>query len=195
MAVGGFYQKEIFKKMATSKSTVFMSGEVYWAKVLGNPRPNYNGDAREWSFEFEPDEHGIAKLKQHKLTDRLKDKYEDQGRGKFIVLRRTEFSKDGNPNTPIRIYDGEGNEWDKTKLLGNKTKVDVKLDIRDYGPGKKKGVYPVAIRVKELVPYQSSEFGGMDREATEEVEVTEKPPKRKDTFKQDFDLDDDVPFD
>lgn len=176
---------------AVNKATVFMSGEVYWAKVLGEPRPNYNGDGREWAFEFEPDEDGLAKLKQHKLTDRLKDKYED--RGKFLVLRKTEFNKDGNPNPPIRIYDADDNEWDRTKLLGNKTKVDVKLDIRDYGPGKKKGVYPVAIRVKELVSYQSSEFGGMDKGDTD---VPAKAPK-KDTFLKDFgleELNDELPI-
>lgn len=176
---------------AANKATVFISGKLYWAKVLGEPRPNYGGDAREWTFELEPDEKGLALLKQHKLTDRLKDKYED--RGKFLVLRKTEFNKDGNPNPPIRIYDGEDSEWERNKLIGNGSAADVKLDIRDYGVGKKKGVYPVAIRVTDLVAYQSSEFGGMDKD-DDEATPAPKAKAKKDTFKQDFDLDDEVPF-
>ena len=181
--------------MAVSKATVFMSGKLYWAKVLGEPRPNYGGDAREWTFEFEPDENGIALLKKHKLTDRLKDKYEDQGRGKYLVLRKTEFNKDGNPNTPIRIYDGDDNEWDRSNLIGNGSEADVKIDIRDYGVGKKKGIYPVAIRVTDLVAFQSSEFGGMDKADDEEVAAPAPKGKvKKDAFKEDFGLDDEIPF-
>lgn len=164
---------------AVNKATIFMSGKLFWAKVLGEPRPNYGGDAREWTFEFEPNDEGVKLLKQHKLTDRLKDKHED--RGKYLVLRKSEFNKDGNPNPPIRVYDGEDNEWDRSRLIGNGSDADVKLDIRDYGVGKKKGVYPVAIRVTGLIQYQSSEFGGMDRD--------EGTPARKDTFAKDFGID------
>lgn len=179
---------------AVNKTTVFLSGKLYWAKVLGDPRPNYQGDAREWTFEFEPNEEGLKVLKQHKLTDRLKDKYDDRGR--FIVLRKTELNKDGNPNPPIRIYDANNEDWDRSVLIGNESEADVKIDIRDYGLGKKKGVYPVAIRVTSLVPYQSSEFGAMDG--------TDRPAraasKAKSTFEEDFgltstadELDDEIP--
>lgn len=182
---------------AVNKATVFLSGKVYWAKVIGAPRPNYGGDAREWTFEFEPDAEGLKVLKQHKLTDRLKDKYEDRGR--FLVLRKSEFNKDGNPNPPIRLYDGEDQEWDKTKLIGNDSKADVKLDIRDYGPGKKKGVYPVALRITDLVAYQSSEFGGMNKDEDDTPQKgTSKKAAKQSTFEEDFgladdDLDDEIP--
>lgn len=157
-----------------------MRGPVYWAKVIGDPRPNYNGDAREWTFEFEPDENGLAILKEHKLLDRLKNKYED--RGKYLTLKKSELNKEGEPNRPIRIVDRDGQtEWDG-RLLGNGTVVDVKIDIRDYGPGKKKGVYPVAIRVVDLVEYQSNEF---------EPLPGAEPAKAKDTFKEDFGIADD----
>lgn len=184
---------------ATNKATVFLSGKVHWAKVIGEPRPNYGGDAREWTFEFEPDEAGVKVLKQHKLTDRLKDKENPERR--ILVLRKTEFNKDGNPNPPIRLYDGEDQEWDKTKLIGNGSSADVKLDIRDYGVGKKKGVYPVAIRITDLVSYQSSEFGGMNK-ADDNAKPAAGGRKKQDAeFKKDFgiataddDLDDEVPF-
>lgn len=176
--------------MATNKAVEFLSGKLYWAKVTGAPVPNFGGDAREWTFEFEPDEAGVAILKKHKLADRLKEKDDAKNpdKGRFLVLRKKEFSADGKENPPIRIYDGEDNEWDRSKLIGNGSAADVKIDIRDYGVGKKKGVYPVAIRVTELVSYQSSEFGGMGKD--------EGTPAKKAKTKAGFaeDLDDDIPF-
>lgn len=173
---------------AVNKSVEFMSGTFYWAKVLGQPRPNYGGDAREWTFEFEPDEEGVALLKKHKLTDRLKDKYDD--RGPFLTLRKGELNFQGDPNPPIRVYNEDNEAWDEGTLIGNGSKGHVKVDIRDYGPGKKKGVYPVAIRITELVPYVSSEFGAMDK--NEADEAANKPaPKTKN---KKLELDDDIPF-
>lgn len=172
---------------AVNKAVEFLSGKLYWAKVLGTPRPNYGGDAREWTFEFEPDEAGVAIIKKHKLTDRLKNKYDD--RGAFLTLRKSEFNRDGNENPPIRVYNEDNEEWDNNKLIGNGSLGDVKLDIRDYGPGKHKGIYPVAIRVTELVPYISSEFGAMD--ADEEAPAKPSKSKKKPGFNE---LDDDIPF-
>ena len=181
--------------MATSKATVFLSGRLFWAKVLGNPVPNYGGDAREWVFEFEPDEAGIEVLKKHKLSDRLKEKDDPKNpdKGRFLVLRQKEFRADGTPNNPIRIYDAEDNAWDATKLIGNASAADVKLDIRDYGVGKKKGIYPAAIRITDLVGYQSSEFGAMDK-GDEVVEEDAPKPKRGKQAIPAGVLDDDLPF-
>lgn len=177
--------------MVAAKKTEFISGKFYWAKILGEPVPNYERSAREWTLEFEPDDAGVAVIKSHKLEDRLKSKYEDEGRGKFLTLKKAEFNRDGNPNAPIRVYDAEDREWDRTKLIGNGSAGDIKLDIRDYGVGRKKGIYPVAIRVTELVPYQSSEFGGMDKQDAPVRKTTD-----KEEFNKDFGLDelnDEVP--
>ena len=168
-----------------SKKVIFVSGKLFWAKVLGDPRPNYSKDGFEWTFEFEPDAAGLKKIEAAGIGDKLKNKYEDRGR--FLSLKRASTNKDGAPNTPIRVYDGDDQEWDSSKLIGNATSADVKLDIRDYGPGKRMGVYPVAIRVKELVQYQSSEFGAMDGD-----DAPAAKPKTK--AKANFDLDDDIPF-
>jgi hypothetical protein len=189
-------KKEMFKKMANGKAVEFMSGRLFWAKVTGAPVPNYGGDAREWTFEFEPDEAGIAILKKHKLLDRLKEKEDAKNpdKGRFLVLRKKEFAANGDANKPIRIYDADDNPWDGS-LIGNGSAADVKIDIRDYGAGKKKGVYPVAIRVTEPVEYQATEFGRMD--AADEAEEEEAPvkAKRKPALKFDpADLDDDIPF-
>lgn len=178
--------------MATSKSVEFLSGRLFWAKVTGNPVPNYGGDAREWTFEFEPDEAGVAILKKHGLLDRLKEKEDAKNpdKGRFLVLRKKEFSADGSENAPIRLYDKDQNKWNGD-LIGNGSKADVKIDIRDYGVGKKKGVYPVAIRVTDAVEYQSSEFGGMDK-LENEAAAPAKGRKKAPVF--DGDLDDDIPF-
>jgi hypothetical protein len=182
--------------VAASKATVFVSGKLHWAKVLGEPVMNYNKDGREWTFELEPNEAGLQAIIKQGLSDRIKGngynigtKGQHKERVPFIPLKKSELNKDGNPNPPIRIYDGADAEWDTAKLIGNGSAADVKLDIRDYGPGKKKGIYPVAIRVTDLVVYQSSEFGAMGGAA-----VQAKSEPKTDDFNKDFGLDDDVPF-
>lgn len=182
--VGKVKEKDL-EMVATSKSTEFMSGTVYWAKVTGEPRLNYNKDGREWTFEFEPEEKYLDVLKKHGLTDRIKNKYED--RGPYLTLRKSELSRDGSPNIPIRLYNKDNEEWPADTLIGNGSKADVKLDIRDYGPGKKKGVYPAALRITELVPYVSSEFGGMDQGSDTPAPKPKKAPSLEP-------LDDELPF-
>lgn len=176
---------------AVNKATVFITGKIYWAKVLGEPRLNYNKDGREWGFELELGKDGIAAFKKHGVVDRIKGKGYNVGqkgqfadREPFVQLKKTEFNRDGNPNPPIRVYDGNDVDWDASRLIGNESVADVKLDIRDYGVGKKSGIYPVAIRVKELVAYQSSEFGAMDGDDAEPKQST-----KTEDFGKDFGLD------
>ena len=191
--------------MASTKATVFVSGKISWAKILGEPVPNFNKDGREWTFEVELDEAGLQKIIQNGLTDRIKGrgynigtKAQHKEREPFIQLKRTEFTKDGNPNTPIRIYDSEGEAWDNDSKIGNGSTGDVKLDIRDYGVGKKKGMYPVALRINNLVEYESSEFSTMDNgqpdfdaPAKGKARAKAKAPV-VDNFQND--LDDEAPF-
>jgi hypothetical protein len=178
--------------MATKSSKVFVSGKVYWAKIVGDKAlvQNYDGDGREWSVEFEPDD--VSFLKEHRLLDRLKDpmayarrlqergetekaekaEKDAEGRGDYLLLRKSEFNRDGEKNEPFRIYDADNNDWDD-RLIGNGSSVDVKLDIRDWGVGKKKSIYATAIRVTDLVSYESDPFAGMDKGKS----PTEKPSK------------------
>jgi hypothetical protein len=137
-----------------AKTTVFVRGKILWARIVGDPVPNFNQDAREWKFELEPDEAGLQALIKNGLTDRIKgrgyftgQKNQHKDREPFIVLKKSELNKEGSPNSPIRVYDADDNKWDDKKLIGNNSVGDVKLDIRDYGVGKKKGVYPEAVRV------------------------------------------------
>lgn len=177
------------------RSTVFATGKIYWAKIIGTPRPNYDGDAREWAYEFVPDD--TTFLKEHGLLDRLKDKEDAKNpdKGDYLVLRKPEFTKAGDENEPIRVYDSDNTPWDG-RLIGNGTRVVVKLTIVDYGKGKKKGIYTAAIRVMDLVPYESNEFGAFDAENDGPPPKT-KGGKAKSASKagSEFDdLDDDIPF-
>ena len=148
-----------------TKVTEYLRGKTYWAKILGAPRMNFQEDGKEWTFEFEPDEEGLQVFLKHGLGDRIKGKGYAVGqkgqfkdREPFIILKKSELTKDGKPNSPIRVYDQDDEPWEDNTLIGNGSTVDVKINIKDYGPGKKKGIYPEAVRVQELVRYESNEF-------------------------------------
>lgn len=157
-------------------TTVFVEGTVYWPKVIGAPRMNYEGDGREWSLDFVPDDTDF--LKEHNLLDRLKEA-RDPIPSDYIRLRKKELNKDGDKQEPIRVYNSDGEPWG-TDLLGNRTRVVMKITIADYGRGKKKGIYPTAIRVEEHVPFVSDEFGGFTKGSAKRDEFKAKPkPKAK----------------
>ncbi len=139
-----------------SNNTHYISGTGYWMKVLGDPVDNYQKDGKEWVFDLTPDAEGVKLLKKLKLDDRLKNKEDD--RGTFFSFKQRSTRMDGSPNKPINVVDANGHPWDKNEKLGNGTKVDVKFNIRDYGAGKRMGVYPQAIRVMEHVEYESVDF-------------------------------------
>lgn len=181
--------------MANERTTVYVEGEVYWAKIVGDKalHDNYDGDAREWSYELVPNDTGF--LKEHRLLDRLKDKDDPKNpdKGNYLVLRKPELNKDGEKNDPIAIYDhvdGKDIEWDN-RLIGNGTKVVAKLSITDWGKGKKKSIYTQALRIVDLVPYESNAFGGYDS-ASESQKAKASNPKAKtaNTKAKDAELDD-----
>lgn len=173
------------------KTTKFVKGKVYWCKLLGDPVPNYDRDGHEWTVEFEPED--TTFLKETRLLDRLKNKYED--RAPYLNLRRKALTADGEKMEPVLVFDSNNEPWDRDTLIGNGSKVDMKLSIVDYGRGKKAGIYINAMRVTELVPYVRNAFAGMDNEASSEsATLTKKAPARKSAPVFD-DLDDEIPFD
>lgn len=180
------------------RTTVFVRGKVYWAKIVGDPVDNYEGDAKEWTYELVP--YDVTFLKEHRLLDRLKDREDAKNpdKGEYLVLRKPAVNKDGEENKPIAIYDSDNSEWDG-RLLGNGTEVVAKLTIVDWGKGKKKSIWTQAIRVEDLVPYVGNAFSGFDEaEEDEEVATPKKAskaaPKKKSAPVDDDDLDDDIPF-
>lgn len=174
--------------MSNKRTTLYLRGKLYWAKIFGNPRPNYDGDAREWTFEFEPDEDSVELLEEHDLDDRLKDKRDKKGyenRKKFIILKRSEFKVDGDKNDHIRVVDADNQAWNGA-LIGNETVADVKVTVVDYGPRKKKGIYPVAIRVLDHVAFERDEFEPLPEDDVRR----KKAAARRSTIAEDFGDDD-----
>jgi hypothetical protein len=201
--------------MAMKSTTVFVSGKVYWAKIVGDKAltNNYEGTGREWTFEFEPDD--VSFLKDHRLLDRLKDpmayanqleeRGEDEkaekaresakGRGDYLLIKKAEFNKDGEKNPPFKIVDSDNQPWGEDRLIGNGSTVDLKLNIIDWGAGKKKSIWCSAIRVQDLVVYETDEFAGMDGPSAPKPAATKvSKPKTKAAAEEFADLDDDIPF-
>ena len=117
--------------------TVFASGRLFWPKIVGDRAltNNYEGTAKEWTMEFEPEDTSF--LKEHGLLDRLKDKEDEKNpdKGRFLNLRKPELNYEGKKNDPIRIYDEDNEPWGEDRLIGNGTKADLKLKIVDWGKG------------------------------------------------------------
>lgn len=165
--------------------TIFSTGKIYWAKVIGAPRDNYEKTGKEWSLDFMPDD--ISFMSENGLADRIKTDAKGHIPGPYIRLRKNEMNKEGEKMPPIRIYDENNEDWDD-RLLGNETKVVAKINIKDYGKGKKKGMYIQALRVEELVEFKSSDFGAYDK--VEGKTFTKKAVTKRPVD----DLDDDIPF-
>lgn len=176
------------------RKTVYLQGKLFFAKVLDAPRPNYDGDAREWTFEFEPDEASVEVLREHELADRLKTGRKQDGtmrknyenRNPFLILRRGEFKTTGERNDKIRVVDSANQEWSSRMKIGNETVADVKVQIVDWGPRKKKGIYPLAIRIHdaEYVPYVPQEFDALP----DDDPNVQAARARDDEFRRDFGL-------
>lgn len=170
-------------------TTHFVTGKIYWAKVH-QAVSNYEGTAKEWTLDFVPDD--VTFLKEERLLDRLKA---PRGviEGDYLHLKKPELDKDGNKNDPIRIYDSEDAPWEEGKAIGNGSTVDLKLTVADFGKGKKKAIWTKAIRVQDLVPYVSNEFGGMS-ESKKDAPKKEKKEAKTPSLDDFDDVNDDLPF-
>lgn len=153
-----------------------------------------------------PNKEGRTLLRKLGIADRLREPKEGDSREEsFISFRQKEFRADGTPADTIRVVNAENEAWGKD-LIGNGSEVDVKFAVKDYGKGKKKGVYIRAIRVLNLVPYVVQDFapltsddeyfaGEEDDAAPAEgvgnfIESTCKLPTVQDALDE---LDDDIP--
>lgn len=145
--------------MKLSNSTIaVIRGKTSFAKILGEPVLNYSKDGKEWKMDLVLDPPVVKELKALGLSDRVKKKDDYLDGKSYITFKQRELRPDGTPNEPVRVVDINGQPWDHTKLLGNGTTVDVKFTVRDYGVGKKQGVYIRSVRVLDLVAYNKEEF-------------------------------------
>lgn len=165
--------------MADTASTHIIRGRGRWMKILGKPVPNYQRDGYEWTMDIFPDEEGLKLLKKLGVADRLKDK----GEGEYFMFRQREENAKGEKNAPIKVVDAQGRPWDQDTKIGNDSVVDVRFRFKDYGKGKKPGIYPQAVRVLELNEYNSQDFAPL----SEDDEFFRKPSDAEDkAFKETF---------
>lgn len=171
----------------SNTNTVTIRGKASFAKILGDPIPNYNKDGREWKMDLILTKSTLPELKKLGISDRVKSKPEYNDGAPFLTFKQAEFKKDGKPNKPIQVVDAKNQPWDENKLIGNGSDVDVKFVIIDYGPGKKDGVYIRGVRVLNLVPYNKPVFDELDEDDPFYSQDSEKPSSLDD-------LDDDISF-
>lgn len=132
----------------------YVVGKILWAKVLGDPVPNYNRDGFEWTFDFVPDADALKLFKELKIDNKMKEK----DGVKFLRFTQKQKQANGKDNFPITVVDARDRIWDPATKIGNDSTVEVKFKVVAYGPGKPTGVYPQAIRVLDHKPYVRQEF-------------------------------------
>lgn len=160
----------------------------------------YTGE-KEWSLDVTPDKAGRDLLKKLGIADRLRDPKEgDFRKESFLSFRSKEMKADGTKADPIRVVDANNQPWG-SDLIGNGSVVDAKFVVKDYGKGKKKGVYIRAVRVLELVPYipqdfapltSDDEFFAEEATPTTKDEIARLPEGMEPVVDNNDELDDDV---
>lgn len=152
------FRETIWRK--TIANIHYFTGKAFWAKVLGDPVPNYNRDGNEWTFDFTPDDIDALKAVPE-LAKKVKNK--DDERGEFIQLKQKETTSKGKINRPITVVDARNRPWNPSVKIGNGSTVEVKIDIVPYQSTV--GVYPLAIRVLDLNPYVRQEFAPLPEDS------------------------------
>lgn len=131
-----------------------IKGFAHWAKVLGEPVDNFDGDAQEWTIDIQPDAKGLDLFKRLGLADKIKNK--DDDREDFVIFKRRAINAEGVANDPIEVVNGANKEpWDDKVAIGNGSAVAVKFGLYE-GVYKKKPytkLVPYKITVNNLVEY------------------------------------------
>ena len=172
---------------------------VFFAKVL-EVVDNYAKDGKEFQFtvfvdsdtreklELPVDEDGIALNKELKEVgkDRKKNKQikyplesqlkDGKGTAYDIVdgmhgmgLSLNELTKAGKKSI-LKVVDADGKDWDKSKAIGNGSKVHVKC-FGYRNQDEQLVVFPNLIVVVEHVPYEGGNSGGMVEDSVLGVSV------------------------
>lgn len=181
-------------------ATIVIRGSVDWAKVIGKARP-YTGNPKYdkgpyWSIDITPDASSRKLLKQHGIDDKLRDPKgeKDTRKDSFLTLRVLEERADGTKNDPPKVVDARNNKWDD-RLIGNGSVCDIKVKVKDYGAGTPKGAYLQAIRVLDLVTYESNDFDELSEDdAYFAAGTSDNEVDSKGASPEADDLDDDIPF-
>jgi hypothetical protein len=151
---------------------MYLTGQILWAKVLGDPVPNYNKDGNEWTFDFVPDKESLDRLIDSGLEEKIKGRGYNHGkkgqyaeREPFVRFVQKEFRANGKRNDPITVVNARNRLWDPDEKIGNDSLVEVKANVADYGKGKPKGFYPQAIRVLDHKEFVREEFAPLPEDS------------------------------
>ncbi len=199
--------------MAKPKFLV-LRGVLNYPKIVGGARkhtglPKYD-KGPFWSLELSPDAESLAKLadagidikpaeKGKKLKIPKASDTNRHGNDPFLTLKVLENKLEGGKptgekNDPPKIIDAKGQAW-SGKLIGNGSVADVKVKVVQYD-GSEEGIYLQAVRILDLVPYESNDFDALpeDDEYFAAAEAQSEPNRESEAPANDDDLDDDVPF-
>lgn len=141
----------------------YMIGRINWAKLLGDPVPNYNRDGNEWTVDFSPDDDGIKLMEELGIDNKLKHKGDE--RGTFITFKQKELRANGKRNDPVVVCDARNRPWDPEVKIGNDSLGEAKFRVVEYGKGKPVGVYLQALRVLEHKPFVRQEFSPLPEDS------------------------------
>lgn len=139
----------------------YVTGKIRWAKILGDPVPNYNRDGFEWTFDFVPNDEALALFRELKIDNKMKEK----DGVKFLRFTQKQHQVNGKENFPITVVDARNRAWDPNTKIGNDSLCEVKFKVVDYGKGKPTGVYPQAVRVLDLNEYVRQEFAPLPEDS------------------------------
>jgi len=151
--------------------TKIIQAKVYWCKVLGKPRPSYDGKSQEWTVDAVFDKEGLKALQDFGI-DRFyvkkgkpnKDNTPNETTGKPVIkFVRKSVKSDGSPANPVPLRDENGDPWDPTKLIGNGTTVNLKIMkfvVELPGQPKRWKPYLLEMQVWDHVEYEGTAGGG-----------------------------------
>lgn len=112
-------------------ATYEWEGTVKWCKVLGEPRAKYDPTkGNEWSTNVTVTKEAKQALKNYKVLNHFK--IDDEDDTQFISVRRDELTKNGQKNAPVQVVDAVGEKWDHSLLIGNGSKVKVKVTLTPF---------------------------------------------------------------
>jgi hypothetical protein len=179
----------------SNKQNVVIRGKLSFCKLLDHQLSlNYNKDGKEWKTDIQIDKDTVKELKGYGIADRVKMKTEYLDGAPFLSFKQTEFRKDGvTRNKSVPVVDVTGKPWpqDEDHELGNGTVADLRFEVIDFGPGKKKGVYIRGVRVLDHVKYERQAFAPLSEDDEYFRAAVEKEDEIKE-FQKDFGLSEDA---
>lgn len=192
--------------------TKIIQAKAYWCKLLGKPRPSFDGKNLEWSVDVMFDKAGLQALQEFGI-DRFyvkkgkpnKDNTPNELTGKPVIkFVRKDKKADGTPTKPIAILDENGDPWDQTKLIGNGSVVNIKImkyEVKLPGQPKRMKPYLLEMQVWDHVEYEGTggDSGfpkkGKDNHPDDGFDFDdEHPDSGKRNHQEDADFDDEIPF-